>query len=337
MKKFFKVFVILLAVLMLTVACSKKADTKATASTDGAPAAAAEKKAPQKKFLQIKTSAIGGTWHACGAVWAKLISENTPYIGVNSSSPGLEFETMQKLKEGIVDLGFAGTSTAYYGWKGGVIWDEPIDLVALFATQPGILNFVGLDKPGVNTIADLKGKTIATYPVGNYWGDMVLEILALHGVTPENSRILRIMKNDSARMLADGQVDCIVHKFGYGHGTLKQLAASRKIKFFEGDPQIMKDYIEKNKFFALVPFGEEYGCANAQQLVSNYVAITMASLPEDIAYTVTKIWFENKDYLNETLPNITPYINWNDPKEGVTIPFHPGAIKYFKEVGLWHD
>ncbi|MCQ2603444.1 MAG: TAXI family TRAP transporter solute-binding subunit [Spirochaetia bacterium] len=335
MKKFFRTCVILIAILMLTTACSKKAETTEVSSSDSSAPVAAP--APQKKFLQIKTSAIGGTWHACGAVWAKLISENTPYIGVNSASPGLEFETMQKLKEGTVDLGFAGTSTAYYGWKGGVIWEEPIDLVALFATQPGILNFVGIDKPGINTLKDLKGKTIATYPVGNYWGDMVLEILALHGVTEENSRIMRIMKNDSARMLADGQVDCIVHKFGYGHGTLKQLAASRKIKFIEGDPDIMKAYLEKNKFFKTVPFGEEFGVANAEQLVSNYVAITMASLPDEIAYEVTKIWFENKDYLNKTLPSIAPYINWDDPTDGVTIPFHPGAIKYFKEVGLWHE
>ncbi len=324
MKNFTKILITFLISMMLFFSCSGKEQGSANSSSS-----------KSKKFIQIKTSAIGGTWHACGAAWAKLISENTDYIAVNSASPGLEFETMQKLKDGTVDLGFAGTSTAYYGWKGGTIWEQPIDLVALFATQPGILNVVGLDQPGINTISDLKGKTIATYPEGNYWGDMVLELLALHDVTPANSRIMRIMKNDSARMLADGQVDCIIHKYGYGHGTLKQLAASRKIKFIEGDPDKMKVYLEKNPFFKTVSFGDEFGVANAQQLVSNYVAITMASFPEDLAYLVTKIWFENKQYLLETLPSITPYINWDDPTEGVTIPFHPGAIKYFKEVGLW--
>lgn len=327
MKKKLKTIAMVVIVMSLLISCSGK-DGKTTSS---------DSESKQKKFLQIKTSAIGGTWHACGAVWAKLISENTEYITVNSASPGLEFETMQKLNDGSVDLGFAGTSTAYYGWKGGTIWEEPIDLVALFATQPGILNAVGLDQPGVNTLSDLKGKTITTYPEGNYWGDMVIDLLELHGVTEENSKIMRIMKNDSARMLADGQVDAIIHKYGYGHGTLKQLAAARKIKFIGGDTDKMNIYMQENPFFKTVPFGEEFGVASSQQLVSNYVVITMASFPEDLAYEVTKIWFENKDYLIETLPSVAPYINWDDPTDGVTIPFHPGAIKYFKEIGLWKE
>lgn len=306
-------------------------------STGFAAGKSEEGQSKQRKFLQIKTSAIGGTWHACGAAWAKLISDNTDFIAVNSASPGLEFETMQRLKDGTVQIGFSGTSTAYYGWKGGYIWDDPIELRALFATQPGIFNVVGLDQPGINTISDLKGKTITTYPVGNYWGDMAIDLLKMHGVTSENSRIMRIMKDESARMLADGQVDAIIHKYGYGHGVLKQLVATRPIKFIEGDPKIMKTYLEQNPFFATVPFGEEFGVKNAEQLVSNYMVIVMDNLPDDIAYLVTKIWFENKDYLLKTLPSITPYINWEDPTEGVAMPFHPGAIKYFKEVGLWNE
>lgn len=324
MKKFTKIVVSLMIVMALFFSCSGKESNNSSTSKG-------------KKFLQIKSSGIGGTWHACGAAWAKLISENSNYIAVNSTSPGLEFETMQKLRDGTVDLGFAGTSTAYFGRVGGKIWPDPIDIVALFCTQPGIFNVVGLDLPGVNTISDLKGKTITTYTEGNYWGDMALELLEIHGVTPANSKIMRIMKNDSARMLSDGQVDFIIHKYGYGHGTLKQLATARKIKFIEGDPDKMKIYLERNPFFDTVPFGEEFGVGNAQQLVSNYVAITIGSLHEDIAYLVTKIWFENKAYLLETLPSITPYINWSDPTEQVTIPFHPGAIKYFKEVGLWKN
>ena len=298
MKKFSKIIICLIIAMTLFVSCSGSDSNRSR----------------QRKFLQIKTSAIGGTWHACGAAWAKLISENSDFIAVNSTSPGLEFETMQKLRDGTVDLGFAGTSTAYFGRIGGTIWPEPIDIVALFATQPGIFNVVALDLPGINTLSDLRGRTIATYTDGNYWGDMALSLLDLHGVNPSNSRIMRIMKNDSARMLSDGQVDAIFHKYGYGHGTLKQLSTARRIKFLEAEPDKMANYLELYPFFRTVSFGEEFGVANAEQLVSNYVAIAHGSLPEDIAYLVVKIWFENKDFLMETLPNISPYIPWDNPK-----------------------
>ena len=322
MKNFSKIVFSLIIVLALLLSCS---------------GGSSDKSSKQRNFLQIKTSGIGGTWHACGAAWAKIITENSNFIAVNSTSPGLEFETMQKLRDGTVQLGFSGTSTAYFGRIGGKVWADPIDIVALFATQPGIFNVVALDLPGINSLSDLKGKTICTYTEGNYWGDMAIQLLELHDVTQENSRIMRIMKNDSARMLSDGQVDAIFHKYGYGHGTLKQLATARKIKFLAAAPDKMAEYLKLNPFFRTVSFGEEFGVANAEQLVSNYVAIAHGSLPEDIAYLVVKIWFENKDYLMQTLPNIAPWIPWDNPKEDVTIPFHPGAIKYFKEVGLWKD
>ncbi|MCL2793479.1 MAG: TAXI family TRAP transporter solute-binding subunit [Spirochaetaceae bacterium] len=321
MKKTFTIIVSLVAIMALFISCSGR--------EGGSPRG--------RQFLTIKTSAIGGTWHASGAAWAKLINQNSNYIAVNSTSPGLEFETMQRLRDGTVQLGFAGTSTAYFGRVGGRIWDEPIDIVALFATHPGIFNVVALDAPGIESLRDLRGRTIATYAPGNYWGDMALDLLALHGVTPDNSRIMRIMKNDSARMLADGQIDAIFHKYGFGHGTLRQLSTARRIKFVEGEPLLMQQWLDRNPFFTTVTFGAEFGVANAEQLVSNYVAIAHGSLPEETAYLVTKIWFENRPWLLETLPNITPHINWNNPRDGVTIPFHPGAVRYFREVGLWID
>lgn len=70
-------------------------------------------------FLQIKSSAIGGTWHACGSAWANLICSRSGYVAANSVSPGLEFETMEKLKEGKVDIGFAGTSMADMAYRVG--------------------------------------------------------------------------------------------------------------------------------------------------------------------------------------------------------------------------
>ncbi len=68
----------------------------------------ADKKYGDWNFLQIKSSAIGGTWHACGSAWANLICSRSGYVAANSVSPGLEFETMEKLKEGKVDIGLQG-------------------------------------------------------------------------------------------------------------------------------------------------------------------------------------------------------------------------------------
>jgi TRAP transporter TAXI family solute receptor len=264
-----------------------------------------------------------------------LISSNSEYIAVNSISPGLEFETMQKLKAGKVDIGFSGTSMAEMAYRGGVFWKKPVKgLRALFATQPGILNFIAHKNSGINSISDLKGKRIATYSDGNYWGDFVIELLNLHGVNSDNSTILRIMKNDSTRMFINREIDAVIHKFGYGHGKLKEICKTADIEFLEGDPDIMNEFLEKYPSFRLILFGEENGAENTLQLVNSYMTICMEDLPDETAYEITKIWYENRDYLINLLPTIASYINWDNPAEGVTIPFHDGAIKYFKEKGL---
>ncbi len=142
------------------------------------------------------------------------------------------------------------------------------------------------------------------------------------------------MKNDSADLFIKKQVDAVIYKFGYGHGTLKKICESAEIEFLNGDPDIMQDILVKYPYFRLVMFGEEYGSEGAYQLVNNYLTLCMADLPEEAAYEVTKIWFENREYLIEILPDIASRINWENPAEGVTIPIHSGALKYFKEKGL---
>ncbi len=295
----------------------------------------ADEKYGEWKFLHIKSSAIGGTWHACGSAWANLICRDSEYIAANSISPGLEFETMRKLRDGKVEIGYAGTSMADMAYRGGIFWDKPLKgLRALFATQPGVLNFIVHNDSEVKSLSGLKGKKIATYSEGNFWGDFVIELLKLHGVDEKNSEILRMMKNDSADLFIDREIDAVIHKFGYGHGTLKKICDSSDIRFLEGNPDIIREVLVRYPYFRLTLFGEEVGAENAYQLVSNYLTVCMEDLPEETAYEVTKIWFENREYLIDLLPTITSRINWNNPAEGVTIPFHKGAVRYFREKEL---
>lgn len=287
-----------------------------------------------KEFVVIKSSSIGGSWYACGAAFAKLISDNTNFIAMNSASPGLTNESIKAMADGKAQLALGEPLGAWGALEGNEPWDKPHNVRILFGLWPGVFNIVVNEDSGINTLADLKGKSIATFAEGEPDGEAFLELLSWAGVNEQNSRIYRIMKNDATRMFIDGQADCLVYAFGHGHSKLKEITTSRKVKFLPTDDALAKKFIEKFPYYSSTIFGSEFGVADAQQFQSTYFIMCLDSLPEEQAYEFTKVWWENWDFLEDAMPSNVPWINRADPQSGLPIPMHPGALKYFKEVGI---
>lgn len=292
--------------------------------------------ASAETYIRIKSSSIGGSWYAGGAAWAKLISDNYPeYITVNIASPGLDNESLKRMARKEADIAFLTGPGAYNAYKGvPPTWKQPQDIRALFGIWPGVLNAIVLADSKFKVLQDLKGANIATYVQGDINGEQVLALLKCHGITEQNTKIYRIMKEDATRMLIDKRLDGIIYYFGYGHANLKELSASREIRFLPPDEEMVKAFMKENPFYYLAEFGEEFGVPNAKQLVGPYLTACRADAPVEMIYNITKVWFENLDWLKQTLPSNIPYMNTKDPAAGVPIPLHPGAEKYFREKGI---
>ncbi|GJL83145.1 MAG: TRAP ABC transporter [marine bacterium B5-7] len=287
-------------------------------------------------FIRIKSSSIGGSWYAGGAALAKLITDNYPeFIGVNVASPGLDNETIKRMARHEAELGFLTGPGSYNAFHGkGPTWTEGQDIKAMFGLWPGVINAIVMADSPYKTLSDLKGASVATYVVGDVNGEQVLELLKAHGVTEDNTNFFRIAKSDASRMFIDKRVDAIVYYFGYGHGNLKEISSARDIRFLPPDQAAVETFLAENPFYYLGDFGEEFGVPNAKQLIGPYLLAARGDLPEETVYKVTKVWYENLDWLREVLPNNIKYMNTKDPTAGVPIPLHPGAERYFREVGL---
>ncbi len=291
-----------------------------------------------KKFVLIKSSSIGGSWYAAGAAWAKLISDNTEYVAANIGSPGLSLENVKRITSREATLGFTNGAAIYQAYKGiGPGWSDlppHPHLRALFGLWPGVLNTIVMDNSKYQYLQDLKGTSIATYIEGDVTGEQVLELLKFHGITKENTKIYQVMKSDATRMFVDYRADALIYMFGYGHGDLREMITSKKIRFLPNDPKMVQEFLKENPYFYLGDFGEEIEIKNQKQLVAPYLTFTHENIPDEMIYEFTRVWFENLDWLETILPSNIPYMNTKDPAAGVPIPMHPGAIKYFKDVGI---
>ena len=313
-KKSFFLLIIIFFLILLVAACKKEEE--------------------EKEFIYIRSSAVGGSWYTGSTAWAKLITENTKFTAVNIASPGLTVENITKIAADEAHLAFVNAFGAYTAYKGEGIWRNPVEIRALFGIWAGIHNIIVDEKSGIKDIYGLKGKSIATYVDGDLTGDAFIELLAMHGVTPENTRIHRVMKNDGTRMFIDKRIDCIIYAIGHAHTRLKEITMSKNIRFILGDTKHIETWLEKYPYYSYRAFGSEFGIEDNYQFGFTYFAICLASLPEDQAYLFTKVWYESWDYLMEALPAHMPSINKQNPMEGIPIPIHPGAERYFKEIGL---
>ena len=292
------------------------------------------KKEEKKEFIYIKSSAVGGSWYAGAAAWATLITKNTKYFALNVASPGLTNESIAQMIEGKAHLAFVDGPDVHDAYRGVAKWASPAEVRAMFGLWPGVFNLIVHEKSGIKDIYGLKGKSIATYVDGSPTGEYFLELLAMHGITPQTAKIYRIMKNDATRMFIDESTDCLIYAFGHGHSNLGEITNTKKIKFIFGDFAHIDPWLKKYPFFSYEPFGREFGVEDNNQFVSPYFTICMSSMPEDQAYLFTKVWYENWDFLLDAMPANMPLISKKNPMAGVPIPIHPGAEKYFKEIGL---
>lgn len=288
------------------------------------------------KFVQIKSSSIGGTWYAGGAAWAKLITDNTDYVATNSASPGLDNETMRRISEGRAHLGFVTGAGAYLASRGEGGWEKPLDIKGIFTIWASSLCTVVHAGSSYKSMEDLKGARIATYVEGDVNGDQALALLKHHGVTEENSRIYKIMKADATRMFVDRTVDALIYQYSPGHADLRQIVASREIRFLPPNKAMFEAFYKENPFYYLAEFGKEFGVNPELQPVVSAFTCTYGSVDEEMIYQFTKVWFENIEWLKTVIPSSVPNMNIKEPTAGIPVEIHPGALRYYKEAGIKH-
>jgi TRAP-type uncharacterized transport system substrate-binding protein len=262
----------------------------------------------RNEFLYIKSSNIGGAFYAGGSAWSRIISNNTDFLAVNSTSPTTENDKIRMLVDGKIHIAFLNAPEAYLAYHGDpVYWKGRQNIRALFALWPGVYNLITYESSAVRTINDIKGKRIATYSDRSINGDIINFLLSLYDITEGNTEIYKSDLSTVNENLI--LIPCL-------------------------DTEKLKEFLKIFPFFYIEEFGKELGLENKMQLMTSSFAACSADLPEELAYQLTKLWWENLDFVKQYLPDNIELINIEDNRNGVPIPFHRGALRYLVEAGM---
>ncbi|MDX9802032.1 MAG: TAXI family TRAP transporter solute-binding subunit, partial [Spirochaetia bacterium] len=262
----------------------------------------------RRDFLFIKSHNTG-SYYSAGSAWARLITSNTDFIGVNSTSPSTDNEKIEMLSSNKAQAAFLKGPEANIAYHGDpVYWKQPQPIRAMFALWPAVYNLITYRDSGIKKIEDLQGKRIAIYSEKAVNGDILEYLLSLYNINQENTVIYRVRESIGIRMLMRREVDCIWYNLGYEESSLKHPTASDIDTIPSGDSFIQiaiepdknfREFLKINPYFYLSIFGSEIGLSDTTQLMTSSFSACAEDMTEEVAKTLTRLWWENMTFVKQ--------------------------------------
>jgi len=286
------------------------------------------------------TAPIGGAFPVVGGAIAEVLNEHKGEIewkvqakGTNGSQ-----ENIRRLQQGELELALSNAAITYFAVRGGGTWDKKYDMRAIATLAPNVAMFVTRSDSGIKKIADLKGKRVIVGPAGAGFEMFVRPLVEAHGVSWESFTVLNAPQSVAVDRLGDGSADAAFLGGAVPTASITQASSTFDIFFVPFEPEIRTKLVKDYSFFhpATVPAGTYKGLEDDYQglNVGSMHLITSASQDEDLIYAVTKSMWENRAQIAEKHP-AGKAINEKNVARDTGTEYHPGAIRFYQEAGIW--
>lgn len=306
-------------------------------SSQGGPDASSS---GQRQFINVGTAPTGGAFFTVGSAICEVVNENRGDLNwrVAAESTGGSMENIRLLSQGKLEFAMSNSSITYFAVRGSGGWESQHDVRSVITLFPNVAMFVTLADSGIESIADLKGKRVYLGPEGAGFEYFVRPILEAHGVSLDDIQPTYGSQQSAVDLIGDRAVVAAMIGGGTPNPALSQLAQARDIRLIPYDEAAKQKLIEQYSFFeaASIPAGTYRGIeAQYDGLnVGSAHLITHSSIDEQKVYDFLKLIYENRAKIAErhkSAANIGPDTAAGD--NGTE--YHPGAIRYYEEVGIW--
>ncbi|MWJ27205.1 TAXI family TRAP transporter solute-binding subunit [Halomonas sediminis] len=287
--------------------------------------------------LSIATGGTGGTYYPYGGGLAELINNHIEGVSAVAEVTGASVENMGLVWRGDSDIALALADTVYAAYNGtGDFEDRQLENIrALASIYPNAVQLVTLADSGIESLSDLEGKTVSVGAPGSGTEVNAQTLLEANGISYDDFDPRRLNFNETADALRDGDIAAGFWSVGPPTSSILNLATTRDIRLVGLSDEEIANAKEEEPVFAAYELraGLYEGMDEAVQTVSiPNVLVTNSEMDEELAYQVTKLLFEE----TEDLIAIHPAANDTTVKFSVNstpIAFHPGALRYYEEVG----
>jgi len=291
----------------------------------------------QKFDLKMMTGPMGGSWYPLGGAIADGIQKEIPGVTV-AVSPGGGVANVEAVEFGKCEIGFSNSSSGVDGVYGRPPFKQKMpnmrQLANLYAQY---FQIVVLEGSGIKSVADLKGKAIGPGPRGHTGEFAARQVLEIYGLTYKDmSKVHHVGYADTVALMKDGHCDGWLLCTTIPGASVMDIASSRKIRLIILPEEKIKAMQKLNAGYIRrdIPRGTYQGVDYDVPTFGFFThLIISAKLPDDLVYKITKTLVKDLPRYGDVVKDmkgVTP----KDLALDIGIPFHPGALKYYKEIGI---
>jgi TRAP transporter TAXI family solute receptor len=297
----------------------------------------------QRAFVTIGTGGVTGVYYPAGGAISRVVNKKYDEykLKVTVESTGGSVFNINAVLSGDLEFGIAQSDRQYQAYKGEAEWKDrgaQTDLRSVFALHSEAVTLLAADDAGISTIFDLKGKRVNIGEPGSGNRGNAIDALASAGLDWEKDLVAEGIKPvESAKLLLDGRIDAYFYTVGHPNGSfMEATAGTRKVHFVPIES--VDELIRRYPFYAktVIPVALYPNATNTRDVPTYGVKatlVTSAKVPERVVYIVTKELFENLEEFKGLHPAFGALTKEN-MLEGNSAPYHDGALKYYREVGL---
>ena len=294
-------------------------------------------------FVSIGTGGITGVYYPAGNAIAKLINRKRRVYGIRAtveSTSGSVFN-INAILTGDLEFGIVQSDRQYQAWHGLAEWGTSgpqSSLRAVFSIHPEAVTLVAAEDADVKGIQDLKGKRVNIGNPGSGQRQNAIDALQAAGMDYRADIEAESVKAAEAPgLLQDRRIDAFFYTVGHPSGAIKEASAgTRKVRIIPIHD--IEALLAKHPFYAAATIPKAFypRAVNREDIATFGVKATLmtsAAVADEIVYAITKEVFENLDDFKKLHPAFQ-VLKRQEMLQGLSVPLHPGAIRYYREAGL---
>ena len=293
--------------------------------------------AQAEQFVNILTGGTSGVYYQMGVGLSKIYGEKIDGARTQVQSTKASVENLNLLQQGKGELAFALGDSVKLAWEGDAEagFKAPLDkLRGIAGIYPNYIQIVASKESGITNFADLKGKSLSVGAAKSGTELNARKIFSAAGMSYDDlGKTEYLPFSESVELIKNRQLDATLQSAGLGVASIKDLSTSLDIQMV-AVPEDVVAKLGAPYIAATIPAGTYQGQDSDVGTVAivNFL-VTHSDVSDDLAYEMTKQLFENLPEL-EAAHKAAAQIKMENALNGMPVPLHPGAERYYKEKGM---
>ena len=296
----------------------------------------------KRRFISVGTAPAGGAFFVVGSAIAEVVAGNAPDTGweVTAEATKGTQENIRRIVSGELEFALANAAISYFAVRGEGAWETEHAIRNVMTLAPNVGLFLTPQSSDIRTIQDFAGKRIVVGPAGAGFEYFLRPILAAHGVTYDDFTPINSTYIGAVDLLADGSAAAAFIGGAIPTPAATQASTSQNIFFIPFDAAAKQSLYADYPFFNAITIPADTYKGQTEPFASMNVGamhlITAENADENMVYAFTKTLYTHRAEVVKR-HGAGKAINPTNVVKDTGTAFHPGAIRFYREVGIWNE